>query len=252
MTIASGYTKQEMLGFSELFAITTMALEENPDQDFLGHLYMGLELGNKNTGQFFTPFDVAKMCASVCGDIETIENEIERHHFAATHDCCIGGGAMMIGFASILRERGINYQRKVLFVGMDIDHTCCCMSYIQLSLLGCPGYIVCGDSLSQPLTGDTLFAPMDRETFITPMYCAYDWDIRRRYHLMARVLGLKPAETRGESDSQSDNIETCSDEENTPEPVATHEMHEETHASDSETETNTSSSDEMIQLTFFD
>lgn len=249
MTIASGYTKQELLGFSELFAITTMALEENPDQDFLGHLYMGLELGNKNTGQFFTPFDVAKMCAEVSVDID----EIKRRHFASVHDCCIGGGAMLIGFASACRERGINYQRKVMFIGMDIDHTCCCMSYIQLSLLGCPGYIICDNSLTNPVrTGNEIFAPMDRETFITPMYCAYDWEFRRRYHLMENLLGVIPSETRGESDSQSGNIETCSDKGNATEPVATHETHEETHACVSEPETNTSTIDEMIQLTFFD
>lgn len=247
MTIASGYTKQEMLIFSELFAITIMALEENPDQDFLGHLYMGLELGNKNTGQFFTPFDVARMCADVSADID----KIKRRHFVSVQDCCIGGGAMLIGFASACKERGINYQRKVMFVGMDIDHTCCCMAYIQLSLLGCPGYVVCGDSISQPLTGDLLFAPMNRETFITPMYCANDWEFRRRYHLMENLLGVKPAETHEESDSQSDSIETCSGEENAPEPVTAHETHEETHACVSEPEANTSSSDEMIQLTFF-
>ena len=30
-------------------------LEHNPDQDFLGELFMALDLGNEWAGQFFTP-----------------------------------------------------------------------------------------------------------------------------------------------------------------------------------------------------
>lgn len=248
MTICKGYTEQEMLGFSELFAITVMALEDDPNQDFLGHIYMGLELGNKNTGQFFTPYTVAKLTAEMSVNIDAIKNK----NFAVANDCCIGGGAMLIGLANALRENDINYQQKVLFVAQDIDQTCACMAYIQLSLLGCPGYVVVGDSLTKPLTGHPLFAPMDRETFITPMYCSFEWEYRRFYHRILNALGVKPAETYGESDLQSGNIETCSDKGNATEPVATHETHEETHACVSELETNTSTSDEMIQLTFFD
>ena len=69
------------------------------------------------------------------------------------------------------------------------------------------------------------------------------------------LFGVSTAETRGESDSQSDNIETCSDKGNATEPVATHETHEETHACVSETETNASTSvneqEHYLQLSFF-
>ena len=41
---------------AKLFAIVTMALENNPDQDFLGKLYMQLNLGSHWHGQFFTPY----------------------------------------------------------------------------------------------------------------------------------------------------------------------------------------------------
>ena len=253
MMIRKGYSEQEMLGFSELFAITVTALEENPNQDFLGHIYMGLELGNKNTGQFFTPYTVAKLTAEMSVNIEEIKNK----HFAIANDCCIGGGAMLIGLANALRENDINYQQKVLFVAQDIDQTCACMAYIQLSLLGCPGYIVVGDSLCNPLTGGPLYAPMEREVYITPMYLSAEWEFRRYYHRILSALGVKHTETRRESDSQSDNIETCSDEENVSEPVTAHE----THACVSEPEVNASSSvgnginvptKETIQLTFFD
>lgn len=50
---------------AKLFAIVTMALENNPDQDFLGKLYMQLNLGSHWHGQFFTPYDVCKMMSLI-------------------------------------------------------------------------------------------------------------------------------------------------------------------------------------------
>ena len=249
MTIRKGYTEQEMLGFSELFAITVMALEDDPNQDFLGQIYMRLELGNKNTGQIFTPYTVAKLTAEMSVNIDAIKNK----NFAVANDCCVGGGAMLIGLANTLRENDINYQQKVLFVAQDIDQTCVCMAYIQLSLLGCPGYVVAGDSLTKPVTGNPLHAPMDKDVYITPMYLSAEWECRRYYRRTLNALGVKSTETRGEGNSQPGNIETCPSEGNAAEPVVTaHETHEETHACVSEPETNASTSDEMIQLTFFD
>lgn len=247
MTISKSYTKKEMLGFSELFAIVVTALDENPNQDFLGHIYMGLELGNKNTGQFFTPYDVAKMCALVSVDLE----EIERRTFATAHDCCIGGGAMLIGLANAIHEKGINYQRKVMFVAQDIDHNCCCMAYIQLSLLGCPGYVVCGDSITTPLTGNPLFAPMDRETFITPMYCAVDWDIRRCYHLVLEAIGMKPSEINGERALDAVGKEPAHDENEASAPAVEPTEEKSDEPTDSLVD-DTTEETEMIQMTFFD
>lgn len=234
MTISSGYTKEEMLGFSELFGIMTMALEEDPNQDFLGSLYMNLNLGNSNTGQFFTPYSVSKACALLSVDL----NEVERRHYATAHDPCIGGGAMLIGLANALREKGINYQHKMMFVAQDIDHTCCCMAYIQLSLLGCPGYVVCDDSISKPLTGDPLFAPMDRETFITPMYCAYEWEFRRRYRLMMKAVGINASE---------------SNKNKTPELDTHNEKEHEKPAKDKNVpaKKHTADAGKMVQMTFF-
>ena len=45
---------------AKCFAIVVEALERNPDQDFLGKLYMSLELGNHWKGQFFTPYNVCE------------------------------------------------------------------------------------------------------------------------------------------------------------------------------------------------
>ena len=50
---------------AQMLGIITMALEQNPDQDFLGKLYMSLNLGNHWKGQFFTPYNVCRLMAEM-------------------------------------------------------------------------------------------------------------------------------------------------------------------------------------------
>ena len=111
-----------------------------------------------------------------------------------------------------------------MFVAQDIDFNCCCMAYIQLSLLGCPAYVVCDDSLIKPLTGHPLFAPMDRETFITPMYCSFEWEFRRKYHILLKAVGVNEIEKGINFETSTSNIKArkrIQKEENIrfPEPV---------------------------------
>lgn len=104
---------------AKLFAIVTMALENNPDQDFLGKLYMQLNLGSHWHGQFFTPYDVCKMMSLITiGD--TVRNKAEDRDYIAVSDTACGAGATLISATNTFKEQGINYQEKVLFVGQDI------------------------------------------------------------------------------------------------------------------------------------
>ena len=45
---------------AEILNIIVMALENEPEQDFLGKMYMNLNLGNHWKGQFFTPYNICK------------------------------------------------------------------------------------------------------------------------------------------------------------------------------------------------
>lgn len=47
------YTDAEQQIFPQLLAITVEALEAEPEQNFLGELFVGLNLGNHWKGQFF-------------------------------------------------------------------------------------------------------------------------------------------------------------------------------------------------------
>lgn len=170
------------------------ALEQNPDQDFLGSMYMRLELGNHWTGQFFTPYCVSKMMAQIT--LQGMKSYVEANGWASIHDPCIDGGAMMIAAANIAHEKKIDYQGHLLFVGQDIDPIVGKMAYIQLSLLGCPGYIVVADSISNPLTGDPLMPTEkpNQDFWYTPLYFTDIWMGRRQVRMMDRFLESISAE----------------------------------------------------------
>ena len=101
--------------------------------------------GNASAGQFFTPFHVSEMVAKI-GASEDILKE-EKIHMT---EPSIGSGGMVIATAKYLKEKGINYQKKLKVVGQDLDWLAVYMSYIQLSLLGIDAVIVQGDTLSEP------------------------------------------------------------------------------------------------------
>lgn len=66
------------------------------------------------------------------------------------------------------------------------------MAYIQLSLLGCPGYITVGNSLTSMPDGYVLF-PKETgqyEIWIMPMFVTDIWEKRRQMALFKELLGL--------------------------------------------------------------
>ena len=175
---------------AQILGIIIMALEKDPDQDFLGKLYMNLNLGSHWHGQFFTPYNVCRMMAEMnFGD--GIQAEIKRKGYISVCDPCVGAGAMLIAAANALRRAKVNYQTKAVFVGQDIDRVVAMMAYIQLSLIGCPGYIIIGNSLTNPLTGHVLF-PKDTEgpeVWITPLFMHDIWEMRRTKELLLGLFG---------------------------------------------------------------
>lgn len=177
LSIAKKYDKSELVKFSEMLALTVMALDENMAQDFLGLIFMDLNFGGDH-GQFFTPWSVAKMMSEVTIGDDDLEAKIAEYGYISVSDCACGAGVMLIAFADSCTEHKVNYQQKVLFVGQDIDPTVAKMCYIQLSLLGCPGYVIVGDSISEPPSGSVL-EPITKDPtdlWFTPFYYLRLWD----------------------------------------------------------------------------
>lgn len=172
---------------AKLMGVIVTALDNQPEQDFLGEMYMKLELGNHWKGQFFTPYCVCK-CMAEINIGPGIQTEIERKGYLSVCDPACGAGATLIAAANTFKQHEVNYQRDVLFVGQDIDRVVGLMCYIQLSLLGCPGYIAIANTITNPVVGSVL-APAekeDQEFWYTPFYFRQEWIGRR----IREALGL--------------------------------------------------------------
>lgn len=178
---AERYTPAEMAIFGTLLHDMVMELEQNPNQDYLGELYMALELGNRWTGQFFTPYNVGKAMAEIQFDT-SLKERIRREGWIAVNDPACGAGALLVAMANELRRNGVNYQTSVLFAAQDLDELAAYMCYIQLSLHGCPGYVIIGDTLMSPgvaMDRRGLIPAEDKPVWYTPMYYSDVWQWRR-------------------------------------------------------------------------
>lgn len=190
------YSKAEQEVFSTLLAIIVEALDRDPDQDFLGEMFMGLDLGNHWKGQFFTPYDICRMMSEIT--ITDLEDHIEKKGWVGIHDPCCGAGALLIAARNTMvrNKRGF---REALYVAQDIDRTAALMCYIQLSLLGCAGYVVVGNSLTDPLTGPSplLLTPSPQhEIWLMPALYDEVWCARiqwERVKLALESLGVMEA-----------------------------------------------------------
>lgn len=189
MEIINRYSQEEQMIFPELTAYTTMAFDENPEQDFLGKMFMGLELGNQSTGQFFTPYCVCELMAEVVTANNAVK-AIKECGYATINDPCCGAGATLIAGVHAIRKQlerhhpPLNYQNHVLVVAQDVDETVGLMCYIQISLLGLAGFVKIGNSLTDPMTtNDSL-----ENYWYTPMYFSDIWITRRTMNYLDKLL----------------------------------------------------------------
>lgn len=168
LSIIGQYNKAEQSLFPELVGILVEALERNQEQDFLGELFMALELGNHWKGQFFTPYSLCKAMASI--NLQDANDLIQKRGYIAINDPACGAGATLIAARNALELEKIG-DTDAFFVGQDIDRTAAMMCYIQLSLLGCAGYVVVADTLIHPVTGPVLWPSLTEhhEVWFMPM-----------------------------------------------------------------------------------
>ena len=126
------YNKKEQEIFPQLAAEVVLALEKNPEQDFLGSIFMALNLGNDSGGQFFTPYDVCRMMAEMTCD--NVLPTIEAKGYISINDCACGAGATLIAgvhaAAKRISKAGLNWQNHILVTAQDVDYTVAYMCYI--------------------------------------------------------------------------------------------------------------------------
>ena len=171
--ISAKYSGEELESFCKLNALYFEMVEGKQFQDLLGHLYMQLDMGNNKTGQFFTPYHISQMVAGLYQE-DDIKKDLREKGWASVMDPACGGGSLLIAMAERLHNDGVQYQKKVIFIGQELSFVTACSAYIQMSMNGMPGAIVVGDTLHEPFDEDLLNLVVDREkhenVWITPMY----------------------------------------------------------------------------------
>lgn len=203
--IRKKYREADMETMGNMLWQLICGMDADTDQDFLGELYMACNLGNDHAGQFFTPYNVCQCMSEMVYDVPAL---LDGKGFIAVNDPACGAGALLLSFANICKRKEINYQEKVLFVAQDIDYIVGLMCYIQLTLMGCAGYVVIGDTLANPTTcydkHGLLPAVESDRVWYTMMFSTDLW-YGRRMAAQMDVLLCKISEPN--SQNQAENVE---------------------------------------------
>ncbi|AIN62209.1 MULTISPECIES: N-6 DNA methylase [Providencia] len=154
--VIARYERADLDAFAKLLALCVNALDQQAT-DFLGTVFMSLELGEGAWGQFFTPFHVSQLMSDlIIGDCGAI---IEQNGYISVCEPTCGAGGMVIACANAVLQQGYNSQTQMIAVCTDIDEVAARMCYIQLALLGIPAIVNIGNSLTLDVR-QTLYTPM--------------------------------------------------------------------------------------------
>ena len=160
LAIVGQYKKDHVGRLADMLATLNWAMEEK-FCDFLGECFHALELHNKNLGQFFTPYSLSLLSAQL-----TIQEPSKEEKPLWINEPACGSGSMLIACAQVMKDRGIDYQNDTIVVAQDISRMCYHMAFVQLSLVGFSGKVVCGDTITQEVFDEKIL-PM---TFLRPTH----------------------------------------------------------------------------------
>jgi len=161
------YEAEDTERMARLLAEVVMGLEAG-SCDFLGSLYMSLELGESARGQFFTPFCISRMMAEM--QLGELDRMLKEKPFVTVYEPACGSAGMLLAIAEVVREKGFNPTRHLWVSCTDIDPVASGMAYIQLSLMGVAGEVVTGNALN----GER------RTVMYTPAHWIGNWSFRLR------------------------------------------------------------------------
>lgn len=163
LKLVGAYGKDEAAAMGTLLGLVVEGLEDG-DHDFLGELFMSLELSSHWKGQFFTPFSLCRTMAKLTIDDE-LRAKVEERGFVTLHEPAAGAGALVLAFAQEMRAAGLNPQTQLHVTAVDVDPTAAHMAFVQLALCGIPAEVIVGDTLRMEF----------RESFYTPAHWLGLW-----------------------------------------------------------------------------
>jgi len=170
LNVIGRYSDEDAKAFAQALGEVALATETEGG-DVLGDVYMGSNLGNDRTGQFFTPFDVSTMMAKITA-VEAAREIVGKGRVMRISEPCIGAGSIAIATFEELRKAEIPIEEHVHLTAIDIDERCCHMAFIQLSLRNIPAMVIRGNALSLE----------EREYWFTPAHMLFGWDEKLRVH----------------------------------------------------------------------
>ena len=177
--ICARYEASDIAKMQEMFCMMVCALEAK-FHDFLGAIFMVLELGDNFRGQYFTPYPVQSLLARMLmpGGRDTIRRE----GIATGSDPACGAAGMLIAYAECLLEADINPSMHMFGSCIDIDPVAADMAFIQLSVLGIAAEVVTGNTLTMQI----------RRVRYTPVYYLNEFEKRladqNRYRAMLEFM----------------------------------------------------------------
>ena len=169
LDIAGRYQPKELDTFARMLAVTTQALADL-ECDFLGEMFMSLDLGSHWHGQFFTPMPICR----AMGDMSLVglEEKIQEQGFIMVSEPASGAGAMILALAAAMRSKGYNPQSQMHVTAVDVDATAAHMCFVQLALTGIPAAVYRGNTISMEM----------HDCFLTPFHHLGLWGHKLRRH----------------------------------------------------------------------
>lgn len=122
--------------------------------DLLGEIYMNLgykgrSLGSSALGQFFTPWHVSSLMASMTADPKFIAEAIAKQGQYFVLEPACGSGGMVVATAMAFKNAGFDLSTQYYAEATDCDRVCVHMAYIACTIYGIPAKIIHGDTIRQ-------------------------------------------------------------------------------------------------------
>jgi len=136
--------KDTVRAYPELLALAGSAIPQGCD--FLGNVATEMEVLNAQIGQFFTPYDVARMMAMI--SLEGAADLIAANGFLTLQEPASGAGGMVLAAAQALQDSGFDPGLHMLVNAIDLSPLCFHMTFLQLTLRGIPALVEHGNTLS--------------------------------------------------------------------------------------------------------
>ena len=143
--ICERYRPEDISDLHQLFGLMVSALEAK-FHDFLGAIFMELELGDGRQGQYFTPYSVQSLMARML--MPGVQEAVKREGLFTLSEPTCGAGGMVVAVAECMLEAGLNPSEQMFVNCIDIDPVAADMAFIQLSLLGIPAEVITGNTLT--------------------------------------------------------------------------------------------------------